>query len=136
MAASGPGSSQKSNYSSEWTLMPMSFHSSPRSSQQKWAAAITDSEPWEANKTKRGQLSIGINQFTYRQVRKVADKASITIRRKTLFDNPFLEDVDEMAAAAWMMACRLCKFDDSVPQQPALVHVAYAHPLDFLWYQC
>ena len=116
--------------------MPVSFHSSSRSSQQKRAAADTDSEPREAKKTKRGQKLRGIDQFKDPRVRKVAEEASITIRRKTLFDNPFPEDVDEMAAAAWIKARGLWKFDDSVPQQPALEHVAYASPLDFLWYQC
>ena len=53
-----------------------------------------------------------------------------------MFDNPFPEDVDEMPAAAWIKVRGLWKFDDSVPQQPALEHVAYASPLDFLWYQC
>jgi len=32
------------------------------------------------------------------------EEASITIRRKTLFDNPFLEDINEMAVAAWIKA--------------------------------
>ena len=116
--------------------MPVTIHSSPRSSQQKRAAADTDSKPQEGKKTKRGQMSRGIDQFNNPRVRKVAEEASVTIRRKTLFDNPFPEDVDEMAAAAWIKARGLWKFDDSVPQQPALEHVAYASPLDFLWYQC
>jgi hypothetical protein len=81
-------------------------------------------------------MSIGIDQFKDSRVRKVAEEASITIRRKTLFDNPFPEDVDEMAVAAWIKASGLWKFDDSVPQQPALEHLAYVSPLDFLWYQC
>jgi len=51
--------------------MPVMFHSSPHSSQQKRAAADTDSEPREAKKTKRGQKSIGIDQFKDPQVRKV-----------------------------------------------------------------
>ena len=110
----------------------MTFHSSPRSSQQKRAAADADSEAREAKKTKGGQKSRGIDQFKDPRVRKVAEEASVTIRRKTLFDNPFLEDVDEMAAAAWIKARGLWKFDDSVHQQPALEHVAYASPLDFL----
>jgi len=80
--------------------MPVTFHSSPRSSQQKSAAADTDSEPWEAKKTKPGQKSRGIDQFKDPRVRKVVEQASITIRQKTLFDNPFPEDVDEMVAAA------------------------------------
>jgi len=136
MAASGPVGSQQSNNSSERALMPVSFHSSPRSSQQKRAAADTDSEPREAKKTKRGQKSEGIDQFKEPRVRKGAEEASITIRRRTLFDNPFPEDVDEIAATSWIMARGLWKLDDSVPQQPAPEHVAYASPLDFLWYQC
>jgi len=116
--------------------MPVTFHSSPRSSQQKRAAADTDSEPREAKKTKQGQKSKGIDQFKDPRVRKVAEQAYITIRRKTLFDNPIPEDVDEMAAADWINARGLWKFDDSVPQQPAPEHVAYASSLDFLWYQC
>jgi len=53
------------------------------------------------------------------------------IRWMTLFDNPCPEDVDEMAGAAWIKACGLSKFDNSVSKQPALQHVAYASPLDF-----
>jgi len=53
-----------------------------------------------------------------------------------LFNNPFQDNVKEMAAAAYIKARRLWKFDDSVPQQPRLEHVAYASPLDFLLYQC
>jgi len=112
--------------------MPVAFHPSPRSSQQKRAAADTDSKPQEAKKTKRGQKSRGIDQFQDPRVRKVVEEASITIRQKALFDNPFPDDLDEMAAAAWIKARGLSKFDDSVPQQPVLEHVAYASPLDFL----
>ena len=50
--ASGPVSSQQSDNSSERALMPVTFHSSPWSSQQKRAAADTDSEPQEAKKPK------------------------------------------------------------------------------------
>jgi len=39
-----------------------------------------------------------------------------------------LEDVDETAAAPWIKARGFGKFDDSVPQQAALEHVAYASP--------
>jgi len=63
------------------------------------------------------------------------EQASITIRWKTLFNNRFQEDVDEMAAAAWIKASGLWKFDDRVPQQLALEHVAYGSPLECLWYQ-
>jgi len=87
--------------------MPVTFHSSPRSSQQKRAASDTDSEHWEAKQTKQGQKSRGIDQFKDPQVGQVAEQASLTIRRKTLFDNPFPEDVDEMAAADWIEACGL-----------------------------
>jgi len=80
--------------------MPVSFHSSPRSSQQKRAAADNDSKPHEVKKTKRGQKSRGIDKFKDPWVTKVAEEGSITIRQKTLFKNPFPEDVDEMAAAA------------------------------------
>jgi hypothetical protein len=116
--------------------MPVTIHSSPRSSKQKRAAAVTDSEPREAKKTKRGQKSRDIDKFKDPRVRKVAEEASISIRRKTLFDYPFPADVHEMVAAACMKARGLWKFDDSIPQQPVLEHVAYASPLDFLWYQC
>jgi len=112
--------------------MPGTFHSSPQSSQEKRAVADTDSEPWEAKKTTGGQKSRGIDQFKDPQVRKVGDRASLTIRQKTLFDNPCPEHVDEMATTAWIKACRLWKFNDNVPQQPVLEHVAYASPLDFL----
>lgn len=53
-----------------------------------------------------------------------------------MFNNPFLEDADERAATAWMMACGLWKFDDTVPKLPVLEHMAYASPLDILWYKC
>jgi len=59
----------------------------------------------------------------------------MTMRRKTLFDHPFPEDEDEMAATAWIKPRRLWQFDNSVPQQPAPELMAYASPLDFLWYQ-
>jgi len=114
----------------------MTFHSSLRDSHQKRAADDTDSEPREAKKPKRGQKSRDLDQFKDPQVRKVVEQASTTIRQKTLFDNPFPEDVDEMAAAAWIKRRGLWKFDDSVPHQPAPEHMAYASPLDFLWYQC
>jgi len=116
--------------------MPVTFDSSPRSSHQKRAAADTDSEPREAKETKQGQNLSGINQFKVPRVRQVAEQSSITIRRRTLFDNPFLKDIEEMAAAAWMKAHGWWKFDDNVPQHPAPDLVAYASPLDFLWYQC
>jgi len=74
----------------------------------------------------------GIDQFKDPQARKVAEEGSITIRRKTLFNNTLPEDVDVMAAAAWTMACGLWTFNDSVPQQLALDHMAYASPLDFV----
>jgi len=115
--------------------MPVTFHSSAHSSQQKRAAADTDSEPREAKKTKRGQKSRGIDQFKDPRVRKVEEPVSIMMRRKTLFHNPFPEDEDEMAAAAWIKPRGLWQFDDSVPQQLAPEHVAYASPLDFFWYQ-
>jgi len=136
MLASGPVSSQQSDNSRSWALMPVTFHSSHQRSEQKCAAADTDSEPQEAKKTTRGQKSRGIDQFMDIRVRQVAEQASIMIRRRTLFDNPFLEDVDEMAAALWIKAQGLWKFDDSVPQQLAHKHVADGSPLDFLWYQC
>jgi hypothetical protein len=116
--------------------MPVSFHSSPRRSQQKHAAADTDSEPQEAKKTKRGQKTRGIARFNDSLVRKFTEEPSTTIRQKTSFDNPFPEQVDEMAAAGWIKARGLWKIDDSVPQQPVLEYVAYASPLDFLSYQC
>jgi len=72
----------------------------PSESEQKCAAAHTDSEPQEAKNTKRGQKSKCIDQSKDIQVKQVAEQASIMIRRKTLFDNPFLEDVDEMPAAS------------------------------------
>jgi len=61
------------------------------------------------------------------------EEAFVTIRLKTLFDNLFPENVDKMAATVWIMARGLWEFDDGVPQQLALQHVAYASPLDFLW---
>jgi len=64
------------------------------------------------------------------------EQASIKFRQKTLINNPSLEDVDEIAAAASIKAHGLWEFDDIVPQQLALEHVAYASPLDILWYQC
>jgi len=115
--------------------MPVTIHSNARSSQQTRAVADTESEAPEAKKTKRRQKSRGINQFKDPRVSKVAEEASITIRQMTLFDNPFPEDVDEMAATAWITARGLWKFDDSVAQQPGLEHVAYTSPLHFLWYQ-
>jgi hypothetical protein len=54
--------------------------------------------------TKQGQNSRGIDQFKDPRVRKVAEEASIMIRWMTLFDNPFPQDVDEMAAAACIKA--------------------------------
>jgi len=87
--------------------MPVTFHSSPQSSQEKHAAADTDSEARDAKMSKRGQKSRGIDQFHCPQVPKVVDEASIMIRPKTLFDNPFTQDVYEMAATAWIKAC--CK---------------------------
>ena len=92
--ASGPVSSQQSDNSSNRALMPVTSHSSPRSSQQKRAAGDTDSEQQVAKETKRRQKSRGIDQFEDPRIRKLAEQASITIRRKTLFDNSFLEDVD------------------------------------------
>jgi len=83
----------------------MTFHSSPRSCQQKHAAAKTDSKSSEAKMTKGGETSRGIDQFRYPWVRKVAEQAFIMIRRQTLFNNPFPEDLDEMAAAVWIKAC-------------------------------
>jgi len=78
----------------------------------------------------------GINNVNDPRVRKLAEEASTMIRRKTLFDNLFPEDLDEMGPATWIQAHRLCKFDDSAPQQPVLDHLTYASSKDFLWYQC
>jgi len=86
--------------------------------------------------SQRGQKSRGIDQFKDPRVRQVAEQASIMIRQKTLFDNPILEDVDDMAPTAWINARGLWKFDDSVPQQPVPEHVAYASPVDYLSWQC
>jgi len=133
---SGPVSSKQSNDSSEKALMPVTFHSSARPSQQKHSAAVTDSEPGESAKTERGHQSSGIDQFKDPWVRKVAEQASSPIRRKILFDIPCPEDVAEMAANAWIKPRGLWIFDDIVSQKPAPEHVAYASPLDFLWYQC
>jgi len=114
--------------------MPVTFHSGPRSSQQKGVAADTHTEPREAKKTKQGQKLRGIDQVKDPRVRNIAEEASIMFRQQSLFAIPFSEDVDEMVAAAWIKAHGLWEFDDSVPQQPALEHVAYATPLDILWY--
>jgi hypothetical protein len=42
----------------------------------------------------------GIDQFKDPLVRKVEEEASIMIRQKSVFDNPFPEDADVNAAAA------------------------------------
>jgi hypothetical protein len=100
MAASCPVSSQQRNNSSESALMPITFHFSPRNSQQKRGVSNIDSKPREAKKTKQGQMSRGIGQFLDPTVRRVVEQASIMIRWQILFNNPFPEDVEEMAAAA------------------------------------
>jgi hypothetical protein len=63
-----------------------------------------DSEPQVTNMTKQGQKSRGSDQFKDPHVRKVAEEASIPIRQKTVFDNLFLADVDEIAVTVWRMA--------------------------------
>jgi hypothetical protein len=45
-------------------------------------------------------MSRGIGQFLDPTVRRVVEQASIMIRWQILFNNPFPEDVEEMAAAA------------------------------------
>jgi hypothetical protein len=89
-----------------------------------------------ATKNTCDQRSSGINQFNNLHVRKVADQSSIMIRLKILFKNYFFDQVDMMAAADMITAPTSWKFYDSVPQQPALEHAAYASYLDFLWYRC
>src|SRR5882757_9556180 len=59
---------------------------------------------------------------------------SVWTRTRTRSD--VLEPLLTLAATDWIMGRRLWKFDDSVPQQLALHHVAYASPLDFLWSKC
>jgi hypothetical protein len=104
--------------------MPVIFHLSHRSFQQKRAVADPDSETRMAKQSKQGQKSSSIDQFTDVWVRNVAEAATIAIRRKSLFDHNILEDVHALAAAAWVNASRLWKLNDSIPQQPALGHVA------------
>jgi len=120
--------SPASNDSSNGAYMPVTFNSSPRGSQQTCAAAVTDSKPLKPRTTQRGPRSKCIDQVKVSQVGKLAEPASITFRWQTLFNKPCSEDDDEMAAAACLKAFGLWKFDDSVPQPPALEHVTYSSP--------
>jgi hypothetical protein len=45
-------------------------------------------------------MSRGIGESKHPRVRKVAEQASITSRQQSLFNYPYPEDVDDMAAAA------------------------------------
>ncbi|KAF8534346.1 hypothetical protein BDD12DRAFT_809437 [Trichophaea hybrida] len=115
------GTEVESNKDPKEKRMPVIIHSSSRAAKRP----LADEHPEHPadKRTNSGQKSRGIDQFADSRVRKVVEVASVTIRRKTLFNNPFPEDLDEMAADAWRRARRNWEFDDSVPQYPELEHL-------------